>query len=279
MPGTLFVVATPIGNLGDLTLRAIETLKAVSLVVAEDSRRTRALLSHLGISKSIATVNAHASDHDLEKVTRALEGGSDVALVTDAGTPAVSDPGTALVARAIALGVRVVPIPGASALLSALCASGIATDAGFRFFAFLPRDGRERAEVLTTVAQTPEPCVIYESPNRVHSTLIDLARAEPKRECVVARELTKMHEEFLRGALGALAKDEREWIGEVVIVLGKTEKKAESAIDDEAVTARIDEELALGAHAKVIAERLAAWSGRPKREIYERVVRRKQERE
>jgi 16S rRNA (cytidine1402-2'-O)-methyltransferase len=279
MPGTLFVVATPIGNLSDITLRAIETLRAVDLVVAEDTRRTRGLLSHLAIAKPLSAIHAHSPKKDIDHVVHALTEGKDVALVTDAGTPAVSDPGGILVRAALDAGANVIPIPGASAVLAALVASGLSTDAGFRFFGFISRDGVSRAQVLGLVASTPEPCVLYEAPNRVHSTLIELARAQPDRPCAIARELTKMHEEFVRGTLDALARDPREWIGEVVIVLGEAAKQAETAIDDATLTARIDEELDLGTHAKAAAERIAAWSGLPKREVYEKIIRRKQARD
>jgi 16S rRNA (cytidine1402-2'-O)-methyltransferase len=279
--GTLFVVATPIGNLGDITLRAIETLKEVDLVACEDTRRTRGLLTHFGITKPLTAVHAHSTPKEIEYVVTTLLEGKSVALVTDAGTPAVSDPGGALVGAALDGGVRVVPIPGASAVLSALVASGLSTDAGFRFFGFVSRDGVSRAEVLGRVAATEEPCVLYEAGNRVQDTLNDLARAQPDRRCAIARELTKLHEEFVRGTLAELAAPAdggatREWIGEVVIVLGAGAKRDDVAIDDDALAARIDEELRAGTHAKAAAERIAAWSGLPKREVYEKVVRRKQ---
>ncbi len=275
--GTLYVVATPIGNLGDITLRAIETLRAVDLVAAEDTRRTRGLLTHLEISKPLVPAHAHSSERELCVVTEALEEGKAVALVTDAGTPAVSDPGGVLVARAIAMGAVVIPIPGASAVLSALVGSGLCTDAGFRFFGFISRDGLSRAEVLGHIAATREPCVLYESPNRVQSTLTELARAQPARQVAVARELTKIHEEFVRGTLSEIAAEDREWKGEVVLVLGEMEAAAESVVDEGLLNARIDAELAQGTHAKSAAERIAAWSGLPKRAIYERIIRRKQE--
>lgn len=278
MVGTLYVVATPIGNLGDITLRAIETLRAVDIVAAEDTRRTRGLLTHLSISKPLVPAHSHSGDRELTAIIEAIEGGRTVALVTDAGTPAVSDPGGALVARAIAVGIPVIPIPGASAVLCALVASGLCTDAGFRFFGFISRDGVSRAEVLGHIAATCEPCVLYEAPNRVQSTLVELARAQPARQVAVARELTKVHEEFVRGTLSEVAAEDREWKGEVVLVLGETEANAESVVDEHMLNARIDAELAQGTHAKSAAERIAAWSGLPKRSIYERIIRRKQER-
>lgn len=273
--GTLYVVATPIGNLGDFTERAIETLKTVDRILAEDTRQTLKLLTHFGIvAKKLDRLDAHAAERDIARATEALEKGESIALVTDAGTPSVSDPGDALVKKAIGFGVRVVPIPGASAALAALVASGLASGAGFRFFGFLPRSGR--APVIATIAGTPEPAILFESPERTAETLEELAAAMPGRSVAVARELTKLHEEIVRGTLEGLAAEPREWRGEVAIVLGAWEPESRAdEISDAAIDARIDQELTSGLHSKTIAERLAAWSGRPKREIYERVIERK----
>jgi 16S rRNA (cytidine1402-2'-O)-methyltransferase len=276
--GVLFVVATPIGNLGDLTQRAIETLRSCDRVAAEDTRRTRGLLSHLAIvGKPIDALHAHSTERDVASVAAKLEAGEKVALVTDAGTPIVSDPGDALVRAAIDRGIRVVPIPGASAVLAALVGSGLSGGGGFRFVGFLPRDGGERRDAIADVSATRETVVIFESPNRTIDTLNDLALATPSRAACIARELTKIHEEFTRGSLQELASIDREYRGEIAIVLGAHVPEDRSiAIDDAQIDARIDEELAKGTHhAKGIAEMLAAWSGRPKREIYERVVDRK----
>lgn len=277
MAGVLYVVATPIGNLADLTLRAIDVLKTSTRVAAEDTRRTRQLLSHLGIEgKPLDALHAHSSDRDVARLVERLEAGDSVALVTDAGTPAVSDPGDALVKAAIAAGVRIVPVPGASAVLAALVASGLATGVGFRFLGFLPRDGAARREGIATICATPEPVVVFESPERTVETLTELADAMPDRPACVARELTKLHEEVVRGTLASLAKERDAWRGEIAIVLGawSVEERSER-IDDDAIDARIDRELDGGAHAKTVADVVAAWSGRPRREIYERVVRRK----
>jgi 16S rRNA (cytidine1402-2'-O)-methyltransferase len=275
--GALFVVATPIGNLGDLTTRAAETLRTCELVVAEDTRRSRQLLSHLGIGgKAVERLDAHASDGEVARIVRRIEAGEQVALVTDAGTPGVSDPGERLVTAAIAAGARVVPLPGASALLAALVASGMAGDGRFRFVSFLPREGPPRREAVAVVCATPETVVLFEAANRTTATLRDLADATPDRGAAVARELTKVHEEIVRGTCASLAADDREWLGEVAIVLAPHDPAVrEAAVDDTALDARIDQALAKGEHAKGIAERLAAWSGRPKRDVYERVTRRK----
>ncbi|MFO0737894.1 MAG: 16S rRNA (cytidine(1402)-2'-O)-methyltransferase [Labilithrix sp.] len=271
--GILYVVATPIGNLGDFTQRAIETLKSADRILAEDTRQTLKLLSHFGIAgKKLDRLDAHAADRDIARAVETLEKGESIALVTDAGTPSVSDPGDALVKKAIECNVRVVPIPGASAVLAALVASGLAGGSGFRFFGFLPRS--HRAPIVATIAGTPEPVILFESPERTAETLTELAAAMPGRAVAVARELTKLHEEIVRGTLSTL--EPREWRGEIAIVLGSWEPEARAdEISNAAIDERIDKELASGLHSKTIAERLAAWSGRPKREIYERVVARK----
>lgn len=280
MSGVLYVVATPIGNLSDITLRAIDTLKSCDRIAAEDTRHTKKLLSHLGIEgKPLDALHAHSSLRDIARLVEALEQGASVALVTDAGTPIVSDPGEMLVSAAVRANIRIVPLPGPSAVLAALAASGLPLGGGFRFVGFLPRDGTARGERIGAIAGTAEAVVIFESPERVHDTLVDLASTMPGRAACVARELTKIHEETVRGTLEALAADTREWRGEIVVVLGAWEpEKREEAITEEALDARIDEELASGAHVKGIAERLAAWSGRKKRDVYERVLQRKQER-
>jgi 16S rRNA (cytidine1402-2'-O)-methyltransferase len=275
--GTLFVVATPIGHLGDVTARAVETLRGCDRVLAEDTRRTRQLLSHLGIvGKPLERFDAHAGEGEVARAVERLAGGESAALVTDAGTPGVSDPGERLVEAAIAAGVRVVPIPGPSAVLAALVGSGLAGEGRFRFVGFLPRDGTARRDAIALVCATPEPVVLFEASNRAQGTLRDLADATPDRGACVARELTKMPEEYVRGTCAELANDEREWLGEIAIVLGAhAPESREAAVDDAALDARIDEALGKGEHARTIADKLAAWSGRPKRAVYERVVTRK----
>jgi 16S rRNA (cytidine1402-2'-O)-methyltransferase len=271
--GSLFVVATPIGNMGDVTLRAIDTLRAVPIVAAEDTRRTHALLEHLGIGgKRLVSLHAHSSAGEVERLASHLAAGEDVAYATDAGTPLVSDPGSALVAAAIRVGATVVPVPGASSVLAALVKSGLASDAGFRFVAFLPRDGPRRREAIERIASTPEPVVIFESALRIGATLKELAGAMPDRAASVVREITKVYEEAIRGKLSELAEDARQWRGEITLVLGAHRPEDRETIDDLAIDARIQDELSRGVHAKAIAEQLAAWSGRPRRELYARVV-------
>lgn len=274
--GCLYVVATPIGNLGDITLRAVETLRAADRILAEDTRRARLLLGHLGIGgKPVDRFDAHASEADAARAAARLEAGESIAFMTDAGTPVVSDPGTALVRAATAVGARVVAIPGPSAVMAAVSASGLVTG-GFRFVGFLPRGGRERREALALVASTPEAVVLFESPRRIGETLVELAERMPRRRAVIARELTKVHEEILAGTVEELAAIEREWLGEITVVLGPAEVAAGGAgLREEEIDARIDRELAAGRRPKHIAEELALELGVPRREIYARVVARR----
>ena len=275
--GTLYVVATPIGNLDDLSIRASKTLAACDAVLAEDTRRTRQLLSHLGISKPLRTLNAHADARLIASLAREVIEGASFALVSDAGTPLVSDPGAELVREVIALSGRVVAIPGASAVLCALAASGLAANA-FRFVGFLPRSGGERAEVIARTSETAEPVVLFEAGNRVRETIVELSTRTPERLVAIGRELTKLHEEILRGTLAELAEQlaERDeaLLGEVTIVLG-AHVPAAGAIDDAAIDAKIDEALRAGRGAKETSDIVAAMSGRPRREMYARVLGRK----
>jgi len=270
-PGALFLVATPIGNLDDLSKRAEDTLRQADRVLAEDTRRTRGLLSHLEITKKpLGRFGAHAGPQAVEAALAALGRGERLALVTDAGTPSVSDPGAALVRAAVEAGFTVVSIPGPSAVLAALSGAGLG-DGSFRFLGFLPRDGSDRAEALERVVDTPEVVVLFEAPNRLTATLRELASLQPDRAAVVARELTKMHEEFTRGSLATLGALDREWQGEIVLVLGPFARAAVAA-SDEQVDAWIDEARARGASARDAAQQVAARSGRPRREVYARVL-------
>jgi len=202
--GTLYVVATPIGNLGDLSPRAAEVLRLADVVVAEDTRRTRTLLTHVGAHPGdLLSLPAFDEEGRLGRVVARLAAGAAVALVTDAGTPGVSDPGSRLVEGAWGVGARVVPVPGPSAALAALSASGLAADR-FLFAGFLPRKGGARAEALRWLAGVPATLVLFEAGNRASSTLADLQEALGDREAALARELTKLHEEITRGRLSDL---------------------------------------------------------------------------
>jgi len=217
--GKLFVVATPIGNLSDITLRAIEVLKYVDLVAAEDTRTSSVLLRHLGISKPMLSFHSYSGSGRANQITQKLLEGSNIALVTDAGTPGISDPGYALVREAIESRIEVVPIPGPTAFVTALAASGLRTDR-FLFEGFLPlKKGRQtKLRALSTETRT---IVLYESPHRIEKTLNELNGYFNDRKCVVARELTKIHESFYRGTieqiLGLIGKSETR--GEFVIIV------------------------------------------------------------
>ncbi|MGZ6268642.1 MAG: 16S rRNA (cytidine(1402)-2'-O)-methyltransferase, partial [Candidatus Limnocylindrales bacterium] len=203
--GQLFVVATPIGNLGDVTFRAVEVLRAVPLVAAEDTRLTRRLFARYEIATHLVSYHARSGPGREAELLAHLRSGLDLALVTDAGTPLVSDPGGELASAWAAEGGRVTPIPGASAVLAAVVASGLAA-ARWTFEGFLPRSGRERRARLARIAADDRACVIYEAASRVPATLADLAvTAGTERRAAVCRELTKLHEEVVRGPLGDVA--------------------------------------------------------------------------
>ena len=198
MPGTLYLVATPIGNLEDITLRAIRVLREADLIACEDTRQTGKLLAHLGIAKPMVSYHEHNEAARTAELIAKLESDATVALVSDAGTPLVSDPGYRLVTAAIGAGIVVVPIPGASAVLGALSAAGLPTDA-FRFGGFLPPKSGQRKKALEALRGEDCTMVFYEAPHRILDTLSDVQAVCGDRPVVVARELTKMHEEFLRG--------------------------------------------------------------------------------
>lgn len=218
--GSLFVVSTPIGNMGDFSFRAVEVLKSVRLILAEDTRHSRQLLTRYGIETPMASYHEHNEAKMTPPLVRRLVEGEDMALITDAGTPLLSDPGARLVRGAIDAGVPVVPIPGASALLAALVASGLPGDQ-FTYFGFLPRRGRERAQALDEIASSPRTAVLYEAPGRVADSLRELAERAADRPVVVARELTKQFEEVRRGTVKSLSAyyNETPPRGEVVILI------------------------------------------------------------
>ena len=239
---SLHVVSTPIGNLGDITHRAVEVLRAADVVLAEDTRRTGVLLRHYGVEARMVSAHEHNEASRAATVVEMLREGKEVALVTDAGTPLLSDPGARIVREVVAAGFEVVPVPGASALLAALVASGIDADR-FTFYGFIARKGKNRSEVLEEIARLAHDAVLYESPTRTAELLRDLAAAcGPTRRVAVARELTKLHEEFFRGTLkeAALRAEEREVRGEIVVVVeGRPEAEAEEeAAETDALAGR-----------------------------------------
>lgn len=266
----LFVVATPIGNLGDLSDRARTTLQDVDAVVAEDTRRSGQLLHHLGIHKPLLSLPAFDEANRAGPLIERLRAGESMALVTDAGTPAISDPGALLVRRAIEAGVQVVPIPGASAAVAAVSVSGFA-EGRFHFAGFLPRKAKDRSQMLAELASLQAQLVFYESPHRLAATLNDLRDALGDRAALVAREITKLHEELARGTLSKLldhfAGDVK---GEVVIVVEGAGEAPRQKLDPAALEAEVRARLSRGERPKEIAEALSAHG---KRDVYALAVR------
>lgn len=266
LPPTLWLVATPIGNLADLPPRAVEVLAAAALVCCEDTRRTGRLLQHAGVrAQRLAVANEHTELDRIAEVLDELAGGNDVVLVSDAGTPGVSDPGERIVGAAIDAGHRVSAVPGASAVLTALVISGLPTDR-FAFEGFLPRKGRQRAERLDQIARDPRTVVIYEAPPRVERTLVDLTdKCGADRPVAVCRELTKMYEEVVRGTLGTIRVDEPR--GEYVIVLGGA-PDSDAPVDDDTIRAALRAELDDGASTRDAVAAVAASLSVPKNTVY-----------
>lgn len=220
-PGRLYVVSTPIGNLGDFSFRAVEVLKSVSVILAEDTRHSRPLLDRYGITTKVLSHHEHNEARTTGQFITRLRDGEDIALISDAGTPLLSDPGLRLTAAAIDAGIAIIPVPGASALGAALVASGLPVEP-FTFFGFLPRKGRERSELLDEIASSRHTAVLYEAPGRVADSLRELVdRGAGDRQAVVARELTKLHEEVRRGTLESLCAyySDSPPRGEVVILI------------------------------------------------------------
>jgi 16S rRNA (cytidine1402-2'-O)-methyltransferase len=271
--GKLYLVGTPIGNLGDITLRALETLKQTKHIAAEDTRRTRQLLTHFAISeRNLHALDANASPRKLEELLLLLDAGEDVALVTDAGMPSVSDPGTALVRGAHARGVTVCPIPGASAVTAAVGASGL-VDASFIFLGFLPRHGRKRKDALLRIEKSLDPVLIFESPQRMAATLRELALRIPERACTLCREISKMYEEIAPSTIAELSLREGEWRGEITLVIAAAEEHGTEPVDFAPIEARITARLAEGATVKTVVSELSEDTALPRRELYALVQR------
>ena len=275
-PGTLYLVATPIGNLEDVTARAVRTLREVDLVAAEDTRRTGRLLRHLGIVRPLRSYYDAVEKERAPALVRELLAGKSIALVSDAGTPGIADPGYRLVAATIAAGIRVVPIPGPSAITAFLPVSGLATDR-FAFEGFLPARAAERRRRLAALAAEPRTLVFYEAGRRLVATLTDMAAALGPRRAAIGRELTKLHEEIVRGDLVTLAAGAASLIvkGEMVVaVAGAPDADAAAVPATPAGTTR--EELAdeircrraAGTSVRDVAQQLARERGLGRREVY-----------
>jgi len=266
--GTLYIVPTPIGNLEDITLRALRVLREVALIAAEDTRTSRVLLQHYEITTPLTSYHEHNKLTKLDVVFEKLAA-ADVALISDAGTPGISDPGYELVREAIARGFRVEPLPGASALITALVGSGLPTDQ-FVYLGFLPKKSKARAEFLAELAQEQRTLVVYESPNRLMDTLQAIYDGLGDRAVCVARELTKIYEEFFRGPVStALAHyEENPPRGEIVLVIAGAPPDDDAPWDEASVTEALYRHLDAGEPLSSAAKAVATVSKWNRRDVY-----------
>jgi 16S rRNA (cytidine1402-2'-O)-methyltransferase len=270
--GTLHVVATPIGNLEDVSPRALRTLREVALIAAEDTRVTARLLARYGVRTPCRSFREQNAARAIPGLMERLAAGDDVALVCDAGTPGISDPGVALVEAAAEAGFCVSPIPGPSALAAAISVAALPGD-GVRFVGFLPRSGRNRRERIAELAADRSCTVLYESPARLAATLRDLAGACGERRAVVMRELTKIHEEIARGTLIALAaRFEGGTRGEIVVAVAGAPKAAPAAVGDDTLRLAVAEHLAAGMSARDASAAVAVALGVPRKRAYAAAV-------
>jgi len=265
--GALYLVSTPIGNLGDMTFRAVEVLSSVALIVAEDTRHSRHLLTHFNIATPLRPYHEHNEARETPVILERLRAGESVALISDAGTPLVSDPGARLVSAAAAAGVSVVPVPGASSVLAALVAAALPLDR-FLFLGFLPRKGKARAAEIDRVVNSDSTVVLFESANRLHATLDQLsAGGASERRAVVARELTKRFEEFRRGSVAELAAQYADAApkGEVVIVIEGRTGRPEPGEDVESIAQELSRS---GASPREVMDRLVSEHRAPRNMAY-----------
>ncbi|MEM9272699.1 MAG: 16S rRNA (cytidine(1402)-2'-O)-methyltransferase [Cyanobacteria bacterium P01_F01_bin.143] len=270
--GKLYIVATPIGNLEDMTLRGIRILKEVDLIAAEDTRHTGKLLKHFEITTPQISYHEHNSRLRGQELVSKLEQGSNIALVSDAGMPGISDPGTELIASAIAAGISIIPIPGVSASITALVSSGLATER-FVFEGFLPSQGKPRKERLQGLKNEARTIILYEAPHRLLTTLKDLAQVlGQERSLVLGRELTKIHEEFWRGDVqGAIAlyTEKSQPKGEYTLVIAGSQAESDLILSEEQIKAELTQLLAQGMTRSQACRYLAAQTSLSRREIYQ----------
>ena len=282
MAGTLFIVATPIGNLEDTSQRALRVLREVDLIACEDTRHTHKLLNQFGIKTQTISYHEHNERGRAEELGRLLESGKSVAVVSDAGTPLISDPGFRIVQSAIERGIRVEPIPGPSALVAALVASGLPLDQ-FLFAGFLPARATARRAKLEELGLIPATLVFYEAPHRIAAALKDAFEVLGNRQAVVARELTKLHEEIARGSLNELARrfsENRTTRGEIVLIIGaeKTMSPATKLKPPERLSERVREIESAGVDSKNALKQAARELGMKRAEAYRQMVAQKKRR-
>ncbi len=271
MIGILSIVSTPIGNLEDITLRAVRVLREADLIACEDTRHTRKLLDHIGVSKPLVSYHEHNEASRAAELVEKLAAGANIALVSDAGTPLLSDPGYRLVEAAIAAGARVIPIPGPSAALSALAGSGLATDS-FRFCGFLPPKRGHRRKTLEALREEHCTLIFYEAPHRILEALEDIEAVLGPRPVVVARELTKLHEEFLRGTAAGIRAQlaARPSVkGEITLLIGAPQAEAPNPAGAEDAVRALEQQ---GMARMDAIKQVAKARGIPKRELYRKII-------
>ncbi len=269
--GILYLVATPIGNLEDITYRAINILNSVDIIAAEDTRHTLKLLNHYKISKHLISYHRHNEEIKSEELIKELKEGKNIALVSDAGTPGICDPGEIVIKKCIEQEIKVIPVPGACAFVNALISSGLNTDT-FLFLGFLPLNKKNRKQKLEQIKESTQTTIIYEAPHKLQSTLNDLRNIISDRKIVLARELTKIHEEFIRGSIEEIIKKSENIKGEIIILI---EGKAEITLEEkqqEFKNMSLEEHFSFyekqGFSKKDIIKRIAKDRGVNKNEIY-----------
>jgi 16S rRNA (cytidine1402-2'-O)-methyltransferase len=275
MSGTLYLVATPIGNLEDMTHRGARILSEVACIACEDTRQTRKLLNHFGLHKPLLSYHEHNEAARTPELVSRLLAGEDIALVSDAGTPLVSDPGSVLVRHAIEEGVAVVPIPGPSAAIAALSASGLPSEE-FLFAGFLPAQASRRRKTLTALQESRATLVFYEAPHRVLASLTDIGEILGERPMAAARELTKLHEEILRGTPTSVREElgSRPSVkGEFTLIIGPSAEPPPANLSEEKLEARVNELVVSGKSRMDAIKAVARSIGLSKREVYRRLER------
>ena len=271
--GNLYIIATPIGNLEDITLRALKILKEVDLIAAEDTRHTLKLLNHYEISKPLISYHRHNEEVRTETLIKRLKEGQNIALVSDAGTPGICDPGEEVIKKCIEEGISVIPIPGACAMINALICSGISTNE-FNFLGFLPLNKKLRREKLREIEESINTIIIYEAPHKISSTLKDLQEVINDRKLVLARELTKIHEEFIRGTIEEIIDKSKDLKGEMIIIIeGKNMTEKENDLNQLTLEEHYNYYQSQGLDKKEIIKKIAKDRNVNKNEIYIKFIK------
>ncbi|MCI8411421.1 MAG: 16S rRNA (cytidine(1402)-2'-O)-methyltransferase [Bacilli bacterium] len=269
--GTLYIVATPIGNLDDITLRAIKILNMVDIIAAEDTRHSLKLLNHLEISKPLISYHRHNEEIKKDILIKKLKEGKDIALISDAGTPGICDPGEEIIKKCIEEDIRIIPIPGACAMINALISSGISTRE-FIFLGFLPLNKKSRKEKLKEIEEINKTIILYEAPHKLKNTLLDLKEILNDREIVLARELTKIHEEFVRENIDILIEKAEEFKGEIVLIIEGNKQVRENKLNELTLEEHYKFYESQGLNKKDIIKKIAKDRNVNKNEIYQNFI-------